>query len=173
MPQEFSALIQELSRTMSTSRKSMIYCLWMLLICGNVVASSAQSATSKEVHCFSIRMHLNGQPLEGPKTVTFRTRQGDSIVSLDGGACFKVPSALLMEKKLDIFFTIPGSNIYLNAMAIDFFENIWDIDLQDKKFSRDVHLPRHARAINSCHIVFHGGEPEIAMLATGCRTPAP
>jgi hypothetical protein len=151
----------------------MICYLWVLLICGNVDVSSAQSTTSNEAHCFSIRIHLNGQPLEGPKTVTFRTRQGDSTVSLDRGTCFKVPSDLLMEEKLDIFFTVPGSNIYLNAMALDFFENIWDIDLQDKKFSRDVHLPRHARAINSCNIVFHGGEPEIVMSVNGCRMPSP
>jgi hypothetical protein len=135
------------------------------------MVSSAQNATSNEGHCFSIRVHLNGQLLEGPKAVIFRTRQGDKTVSLEGVSCFKVPSVLLSEEKLDLLFTVPGNNIHFSAIAIDFFENIWDVDLQDKNFGRDVHLPRHARANNACVVVFHGGEPEIVMSATGCRTP--
>ena|ERR1039457_4949410 len=93
-----------------------------------------------------------------------------STASLDAG-CFKVPSALLTEKALDVTFTVPGNKIYLVAISSSFFTSPWDIDLADEKFDRDVSLPKHARIKEACAVVFHGGEPENAMTQTGCRTP--
>ena len=87
------------------------------------------------------------------------------------GGCFKVPPALLEEKAVDVFFTVPGNKIYLVAISPSFFTSSWDIDLEDKKFDRDVGLPKNARIREACAVVFHGGEPENALVQTGCRMP--
>ena len=84
-----------------------------------------------------------------------------------------MPPALLTEKAVDVFFTVPGNRIYLTAISPSFFTSPWDIDLADKKFDRDVRLPKHARIREACAVVFHGGEPENALSETGCRTPFP
>ena len=98
--------------------------------------------------------------------------QGENTANLEG-ACFKVPPALLAEKAVDIFFTVPGNKVHLSAIPTGFFAGSWGVDLEDKKFGRDVVLPRHARTREACAVVFHVGEPETALSQTGCRTPLP
>ena len=78
--------------------------------------------------------------------------------------------ASLTEKAVDVFFTVPGNKIYLVAISPSFFTSPWDIDLAGKKFDRDVSLPKHTRVREACAVVFHGGEPEIAISQTQCRT---
>jgi hypothetical protein len=123
-------------------------------------------------HCLSIHVRLNGKPVDGPQVITLRTKQNQSTASLEGG-CFRVPPDLLSAKALDVLFAVPGSKVHLSAIAGGFFAGPRDIDLDDKKFDRDISLPKHARAREACAVVFHVGEPETAILQTRCRTPLP
>ena len=134
---------------------------------------SAQSAsTTGQAQCFSIHVRLNGKPVEGPRVITLRTKQTESTVSLDGG-CFIVPPAMLTEKAIDVVFTLPGNKIDLSGIRPFFFANSWDVDLADKRFGKEVSLPKHARVREVCAVVFHVGDPEVAMTQTGCRSPSP
>jgi hypothetical protein len=145
-------------------------CGAVLFLCIGATGLLAQSATHQEPQCFSIHVHLNGKPLDGPQVITLKTKQTESTVSLEGG-CFKVPPALLTEKTVNVLFTVPGNKIDLAAISPSFFISPWDVDLADKKFDRDVSLPKHARIREACAVVFHGGEPESELTQTGCRTP--
>jgi hypothetical protein len=158
--------------TVNTALKSVFCTLGALSLCGGTAFLPAQSTTPPEPKCFSIHMRLNGKPVDGPQVITLKTKQNESTASLQGG-CFRVPPALFTEKALDVFFTVPGNKIYLVAISPSFFTSPWDIDLADKKFDRDVSLPKHARIREACAVVFHGGEPENALSQTGCRTPFP
>lgn len=53
----------------------------------------AQAAISESSHCFSIRVRLNGEPVDGPTTVSIKTRNGVAKVSLDGN-CFPIPAPM-------------------------------------------------------------------------------
>ena len=120
--------------------------------------------------CFSIHVRLNGTRIDGPQVTSLKTNQNESTASLNEG-CFKVPPALLMEKALDVSFRVPGNKVYLSGRATEFFAGPWDIDLADRKFGSEVSLPKHARAREACAVVFHLGDPETALVQTGCRTP--
>ncbi len=68
---------------------------------------SAQSTTPWESQCFSIHVRLNGKPIEGPQTITLKTKQSEDTVSLDGG-CFTAPAALFAEKEVDVAVVFHG-----------------------------------------------------------------
>ncbi len=157
---------------MSTSRRPIVYSLWVVLLWTNAAMLAAQSTNIPEAKCFRIRVSLNGTLIDGPDVITLRAKQNDSAVSAERG-CFRVPSALFAEKALDVFFTVPGNKIYLSAIATGFFADSWDIDLEDKKFNRRSGLPKHARSKQACQVVFHGSEPENELLQAPCRTPSP
>jgi hypothetical protein len=152
---------------MNTPRRSLPTIVCVLLICSGPLQLLGQAPRGK---CFSIRVHLNGRMIAGPQVIRLRTEHGESTVPL-GEGCFRVPTALLTEKAVDVSFTVPGNRIYLAGISPSFFADQWDIDLADKKFDRDVDLPKHAHVREACAVVFHGGEPENALLQTGCRTP--
>jgi hypothetical protein len=76
---------------------------------------------------------------------------------------------MLAHETLDVLFTVPGNRIHLLNISTSFFDALWDIDLADMKFGKGVTLPRHARVRDTCAVVFHSGEPEVAMSQTGCR----
>jgi len=156
---------------MNTARRLMQVVIPVALVCSIASVSLAQNATPNEPHCFSVQVSLNDKSLEGPKAVVLRTRQGDNTI-LREGTCFRVPAALLKEEKLDILFTVPGSNVHFSAIPIDFFSCPWDVDLQDKKFRRGEPFPKHFRAKEACAVIFHVGEPERVFTETGCRSPA-
>jgi hypothetical protein len=143
-----------------------------LLLTAAVAKLLAQSTIPQASQCFDIHVRLNGKPIDGPQVITLKTKQNESMASLEEG-CFRVPPALLTEKTVDLFFTVPGNKVYLVAIPTGFFAGPWDIDLEDKKFGRDVLLPKHARAREACSVVFHVGEPERARSQTRCRTPLP
>lgn len=145
---------------------------WALLLGMAVVRLSAQSAAPQQFQCFTIQVRLNGKAVDGPQVITLKTKQNESKASLEGG-CFRVPPVLLAEKAVDVIFTVPGNKIYLVAISPSFFTSPWEIDLEDKKFDRNVGLPKHARIREACAVVFHAGEPENALSQTGCRTPIP
>ncbi len=151
-------------------RRSILCSLWALLLCMAVGAWSGQSAPAQESKCFSIHVRLNGKPVDGPQVITLKTKQNENTASLEEG-CFKVPPALLTENALDISFAVPGNRVYLSGIATGFFAGPWDIDLADKKFGSEVSLPKHAHAREACAVVFHVGEPETALVQTGCRRP--
>lgn len=155
---------------MSTFRLLVCCSFWGLLLGIDAAKLSAQNATAQEPKCFSLHVRLNGRPIESPQTITLKSKQNESRASLEKG-CFSVPPDMLREKALDVSFEVPGSKVDLSTIATGFFAGPWDIDLQDKKFGKEVSLPKHARAKNACAVVFHVGEPERAVVQTGCRTP--
>jgi hypothetical protein len=169
MPREPKRL-QQVTKTMSTSRRSILCSVSAFLLCIDAAMLPAQSTTLREPQCFSIHVRLNGTPVDGPQVITLKTKQNERTASLEGG-CFKVPPSLLTEKSLDVYFTVPRNKVYLAGIATGFFAGPWDIDLEDKKFGRQVVLPKHARAREACAVVFHVGEPERELVQTGCRTP--
>src|SRR5258706_7200951 len=103
-----AALKKNGARTMSTSRRSMFYSLWALLLWTDAAMLSAQTAIPREPQCFRIHAHLNGEPMNDPQVITLKTEQNDSTLTLEGN-CFRVPPTFLTEKALDITFTIPGA----------------------------------------------------------------
>lgn len=156
---------------MSPSRRSAA-CSLALLLCIVAAVWSAQSTAPQEPQCFSVHVRLNGKQIDGPQVIILKSKQIESTVSLEGG-CFRVPSTLLTRKALDVFFTVPRNKISLDAIPTGFFTCPWDIDLEDKKFGREVARPKHARTREACAVVFHVGEPETELFHTGCRTPLP
>ncbi len=157
---------------MSTSR-SLILCSLALLLCAHTGKSLAQSTAPQEPKCFSIRVRLNGKPLDGPRVVTLKTKENESTVPLKQG-CFKVPSNLLTETTLGVSFTLPGNKIYIPSVATAFFAGVWDVELEDKKFGNAIALPKHFRARQGCVVVFHtGDEPERGLSVMPCRSPLP
>jgi hypothetical protein len=144
--------------------------LWLLFLGANAVTLLAQNTPPRAAECFSIHVRLNGAPLESPEVITLRSKQNDVPVSLEGG-CFKVSPALLAEKTLDVDFNLSGNRIYLTSISTGFFHCPWDMDLVDKKFDKEVRLPKHTRAREACVVVFHGGEPETELIQSRCRIP--
>jgi hypothetical protein len=161
-----------MSKTMSALPRSILCSLWTFLLCTHAVQVSGQSTTSQQAQCFSIRVQLNGKAVEGPQTITLKTKRTESTVSRKGN-CFRVPADILAQGKIDVAFAIPGNRVYLSAIDASFLSNSWDIELEDKKFTSEVVLPKHARVKRTCAVTFHVGEPEIQMSQTACRTPIP
>lgn len=130
-------------------------------------------AQSTPSNCFVIRIQLNGELIDGPQAITLRNSSTESKLSLENG-CFHLPQSLLAEKTLDIYFTVPKNKVYLQRIAAGFFAGTWDIELEDKKFPKDVSYPKHARVKGLCAAIFHkGDEPEREISQTSCRTPMP
>ncbi len=129
----------------------------------------AQGGAIKAAHCFSIQMHLNGEPMEGPKVVTLKSRKGEDTVPL-ASTCFPVPSAILQSELLEISFTVPGNKIHMSDMPPDFFNGQWDVRLADKKFSKDVSVPKHGNVNEICAVVIHEGASEQSVAQPQCRT---
>jgi hypothetical protein len=102
--------------------------------------------------------------------VTFKTKTTEKAVSLEG-RCFRVPPGVLNEKSVDVLFQVARNKIHLSSILAGFFAGPWDIDLEDKRFGRDVVLPKNARTREVCAVIFHVGEPETGIMQTGCRTP--
>jgi hypothetical protein len=142
-----------------------------LLLCVAAATMSAQKPAERP-RCLTLHISLNGKPLDGPQVVTFTAKQSERTVSIHAG-CFVVPPALLAEKVAGIRFTTAANKIDLAGISTDFFSGSWDIDLEDKKFRKEVSLPKNARAKEACAVVFHdGSEPERGLSQTGCRAPA-
>jgi hypothetical protein len=168
--QRKSKRLQQGPKSMSTLHRSRVCSLSALLLCVVALSLLAQSTMPQAPHCLSIHVRLNGKPVDGPQVITLTTKQNENTASLEGG-CFRVPPALLTEKVLDVSFTIPGNKIHLSSIATGFFAGPWNLNLEDKKFGKEVGLPKHARAREACAVVFHVGEPERELVQTGCRTP--
>lgn len=144
-----------------------------LLLCFNSTRLLAQSNAPQESPCFGIHVSLNGKSVDGPQVITLKTKQNENMVSLEQG-CFKVPTAMANEKKIAVSFTLPGNKIDIGAVATGFFTGVWEVELEDKKFSKDTPLPKHSRAREACAIVFHmGDEPERGLSVVPCRSPLP
>ena len=143
-----------------------------LLLCTSTTNFHAQ-VTSGNVRnsCLIIHVRLNGKAVRGPQLITFKTKKHEEPVSVGEGGCFRVPSALQREKNIDVFFTLPKNKVYLSSIPIGFFAGSWDIELADKRFGKDVVLPKHVRTKDACAVVFHVGEPETAYTMAPCRTP--
>lgn len=146
-----------------------------LVLCGLVLyvlpaKLSAQGVAAKGPHCFAINVHLNGQAIEGPQSVTLKTSKVENTVSL-GQNCFQVPAAIVESELLEVSFTLPGNKVHMSDIPTDFLTGLWDVELADKKFAKDVVVPKHANASEVCAIIFHGGDQTQSLAQPQCRTP--
>jgi hypothetical protein len=147
---------------------SVVCGLGLMLCAGATARAQAVEANGAQSTCFAIHVRLNGNLVDGPKAITYKTKNGEQTALLEGN-CFRVPDSLLKEETVDIFFTLPNDKIYLSSISTGFLAGPWDVELKDKHFGRG--WPKHARNKESCNVVFHGGEPERGMFQTPCRTP--
>src|SRR5206468_8135501 len=93
-----------------------VVCALTLLIFASPANLHAQAvAANSQNSCFAIRVRLNGKLIDGPQTITFKTKEHETSVALEGG-CFSVPSTLLKGKTIDVFFTLPGNRVYLSSI---------------------------------------------------------
>ena len=129
---------------------------------------SAEGPTAKAPHCFVINVRLNGQSIDGPQVVTLKTRKTENTVSLEQ-KCFQVPEAIVTSELVEVSFTLPGNKIHMSDIPTDFLSGSWDVELADKKFARDVILPKHANASEVCAVVFNEQAQSLSQLQ--CRTP--
>jgi len=131
---------------------------------------STFDASASDPHCFAINVRLNGQSIEGPQSVTLKTRKVENTVSLEQ-KCFKVPNAVVESELIEITFTVPGNKIHMTDVPADFFDGMWDVDLADKKCGKEVPVPKHASASEICAVVVHSGNSDQSMAQPQCRTP--
>src|SRR5580700_9893924 len=90
--------------TMTSGQKSVV-CSAALLLCASATNLHAQAASGNGVSpCFVIHVRLNGKAVTGPQVITFKTKDHEEAVPLEGG-CFKAQSILQGEKAIDVFFT--------------------------------------------------------------------
>lgn len=141
-----------------------------LVLCAFSTCASAQSLAAKGPHCFAIQVHLNGQPIGGPQAVDLKTRKMEDTVALKD-TCFLLPSAMLESELIEVSFTVPGSSIHVSDVPTDFFSGQWVVELADKKFSKDVSVPKHANVSEVCAVAFRGGDTEQTLAQPHCRTP--
>jgi hypothetical protein len=142
----------------------------LLSLCVLPANLSAQAAAAKAQHCIAINVRLNGQAIDGPQAITLKTRKVENTVALEQ-TCFKVPEAVVESELIEVSFTVPGNKIHMSDIPTDFLNGMWDVDLADKKFAKDVAVPKHANASEVCAVVVHGGESEQSMAQSQCRTP--
>src|SRR3954471_525049 len=110
--------------------------------------------TSSGDDCFTIGVRLNGRPVEGPRSISLKSKNAESVAHLDGG-CFRVPAKLKNAEALDVVFIVPGNRIYLPSVSTSLFSGAWDVDLADKHFGKGVNVPKGAHVKEACSIVFH------------------
>lgn len=72
-----------------------------LITAADVAALPKTRRVSSQNSCFAIHVRLNGKLVDGPQVITLKTKRNERAASL-GAGCFKVPSALLREKTLDV-----------------------------------------------------------------------
>jgi len=129
----------------------------------------AEGPTAKVPSCFSISVRLNGQSIDGPQVVTLVTRKTENTVSLEQ-KCFQVSDAILQSELVEVSFTVPGSKIHLAEIPGDFLKGTWEVDLADKKFGKDVTVPKHFNVSEVCALVVHDGDQTQSLSEPGCRT---
>jgi len=130
----------------------------------------AEGPTAKVPACFSISVRLNGQSIDGPQVVTLVSRKAENTVSLEQ-KCFQVSDAILQSELVEVSFTVPGSKIHLAEIPADFFKGTWEVELADKKFSKEVPVPKHFNASEVCALVIHDGDQIQSLAEPRCRTP--
>jgi hypothetical protein len=157
---------ERLQQTTMTSGRKMLWSA-VFLLCVNAASLNAQAPV--ENPCFRVHVRLNGKPVVEPQTIIFKTKEMEKSVAA-GAGCFKVPSAVFQEAAVDVLFTVPGNRVYLSTIPPGFFAGSWEVDLADRRFGRNVVLPKHARTRNACLVIFHVGEPEMTRTLTRCRT---
>lgn len=152
--------------------KSSLFAVCSSLLLSLVLPTTllAEGPTAKVPSCFSISVRLNGQSIDAPQVVTLATRKGENTVSLEQ-QCFQVSDAILQSELVDVSFTVPGSKIHLAEIPGDFFKGTWEVELADKKFSKEVAVPKHFNASEVCALVVHDGDQTQSLAEPRCRTP--
>ena len=144
-------------------------CSLVLALCAFPARASAQGLAANGPHCFAIQVHLNGQPIGGPQAVDLKSHALENTVTLND-TCFPFPSAMLKSELIQVSFTVPGSSIHMSDVPAEFFSGQWDVELADKKFSKDVAVPKHANVSEMCAVVFRGAETPQTLEEPHCRT---
>src|SRR3954467_6236211 len=124
-----------------TSRNKLIFFSVLVVCASSMLHAQAKGKNS----CFTIHVSLNGKPLAGPRVLTFKTKTWEQSAAVEAG-CFGVPGAVLNEKTIDVLFTVPGNKVYLSTIPTGFLAGPWDVELQDKRFGKEVVLAKHTRA---------------------------
>jgi hypothetical protein len=57
----------------------------------------------------------------------------------------------------------------MSDIPTEFLNGAWDVDLADKKFAKDVVVPKHASVSEVCAIVFRDQAQGLSQ--SQCRTP--
>jgi hypothetical protein len=147
-----------------------ILCGLGLVLCAFPNRASAQSLAAKGPQCFAIQVHLNGQPISGPQAVDLKThKMQDTVVLKD--TCFPLPSAMLQSELIEVSFTVPGNSIHMSDVPGDFFSGQWIVELADKKFSKNVSVPKNANVSEVCAIEIRGADTAQTIAEPHCRTP--
>ncbi len=141
-----------------------------LVLCAFSSCASAQTLAAKGPQCFAIQVNLNGQPIAGPQAVDLKTRKMQDTVALKN-TCFLLPSAMQESELIEVSFTVPGNSIQMSDVPTQFFNGQWVVELADKKFSKDVSVPKHANVSEVCAVAFHGSDTEQTLAQPHCRTP--
>jgi hypothetical protein len=151
------------SRLRKSIRKVFITFICLLCLFGKGGFIDAQSTANR---CFLLNVRLNQKVLDGPRSITFLTKDGDWVINREDN-CFDLTNLPAHEARFDLSFLVPGNKIYLTSIGSAFLAGPWDIDLMDKGPTSG--LPKGASVKRSCRIVFHVGEPETGMIQTPCR----
>ena len=120
--------------------------------------------------CFAIEVRLNGQPIAGPQAITLYIAKNETSV-VRVGKCFPVPAEVVAAKKVYVSFSLERDFIQFGEVPGWFFGRPWDLDLADRRFGKDVRLPKGARVKQTCVLVVHAGEPERVVTTYPCRWP--
>jgi len=145
-------------------------CALGLALCVSPTRAAAQGIAAKGPHCFAIQVHLNGQPISGPRAVDLKTRTLENTVALND-TCFPFPTAMLKSELIQVSFTVPGNSIHMSDVPADVFSGQWDVELADKKFSNDVTVPKHMNVSEMCAVVFRGADTPETLEEPHCRSP--
>jgi hypothetical protein len=147
-----------------------VVCGLVLALCAFSARASAQGLAAKGPQCFAIQVHLNGQPIGGPQQVDLKAHTLENTVTLKD-TCFPFPTVMLKSELIQVSFTVAGNSIHMFDVPAEFFTGQWDVELADKKFSRDVTVPEHTNVNEICAVVFRGGNPPQTLSEPHCRTP--
>lgn len=144
--------------------------LLFLSLCVPPLTHAAEGPTAQTAHCFSIKVRLNGQPIEGPTAITLKSRNAEDTVSLAGN-CFQVPAAIAQSELVEVSFTVPGNKLHMADIPSDFFIGTWEVELADKKFSKDIAVPKRANASEVCALIVRDGDQTQSLAQPQCRAP--
>jgi hypothetical protein len=142
----------------------------VFLVCfiGVVLRIGAQEVPSKATSCFDVKVRLNGNLLDGPSSVTLFGPGIQMTVGKEGG-CFHVPPEMRTLGETDLSLTVAKESLYFLRIPVARLHTLLDVEIEDKKFSFYVKVPKGAKVKQSCNVVVHDGDAEPVFFYPYCR----